>query len=139
MPLANTPQGSKFFVNLQSVQVNVDTFDSTGALVSPTGFPAAAQTIGQLVVRDMGKTVRVPGGSNGNNTTQRILRKVQRIDSNASTDASWPVTNGFVGFNAGVGGAADSGSGNNPTGFHTFYIDVGGATTGTVKWASLAM
>ena len=139
MPLANTPQGSKFFVNIGSVTVNVDTFDSTGAVTSPTGFPSGAQTIGQLVVRDMGKTVRVPATSNGNNTTQRILRKVQRIDSIASTDATWPVTNGFVGFNAGVGGAADSGSGTNPSGFQTFYIEVGGVTTGTVKWASLAM
>ena len=136
MVLASTSQGSRFYVNLAQIAAGTDTFDSAGNAITVTGV-ATTTTIGQLVVRDLGKTVRVPGTSNGSGTAQRILRKVQRVDSNASTDASWPVTNGFVGFNEGVSGAADSGSGNNPTGFGTFYIEVGGVTTGTVKWASV--
>lgn len=145
---ANTTQGSSFFVNLLTITNGTDTFDSTGAAATLTGLPNSF-TIGGLVVRDLGKTVRVPAQSDGPNTTanQRILRKVQRVDANAATgQQDFPVTNGFTGFNEGVGGGADSGSGNLPSGFHTFYIDLGATATrgavntgGVVKWARLSM
>jgi hypothetical protein len=118
---SSTRQGNSFFINIGTVVNGTNTFTETGAAVFiPSLNVGAGAAAGTLVLRDMGKTVRVPGTSNGNNTVQRILRKVQRFDGPAATTASWPVTNGFVGFNDGVGGAtADA-----VAGFETFYIEI---------------
>ena len=117
---SNTRQGNSFFINIGDVVNGTNTFTEAGAAVFIPSFGTATATAGTLVLRDMGKTVRVPATSNGNNTVQRILRKVQRFDGSAATTATWPVTNGFVGFNGGVGGAtADS-----VAGFETFYIEI---------------
>jgi hypothetical protein len=133
--LASTTQGSSFFINIAAVQVGVDTLDATGAAITPAGMsgPFAA---GALVVRSLGKTVRVPATSTGNSSGQRILRKVQRFDAGADTTATWPVTNGFVGFNEGVGGS-DNGV---VSGFQTFYIEASGhpASGAVAKFARLS-
>jgi hypothetical protein len=131
--LASTTQGSSFFINIVSVQVGVDTLDVTGAAITPAGMSGVIAA-GALVVRSLGKTVRVPGGSVGNSTSQRILRKVQRFDGGADTMATWPVTNGFVGFNEGVGGS-DNGV---VSGFQTFYIEASGHTATAAKFVRLA-
>jgi hypothetical protein len=133
--LASTTQGSSFFINIASIQVGVDTLDATGAAITPAGMSGTIAA-GALVVRSLGKTVRVPAQGNGNSTSQRILRKVQRFDPGADTTATWPVTNGFVGFNEGVGGS-DNGV---VSGFQTFYIEASGCLgTGAVaKFARLS-
>lgn len=137
--VANTNQGNAFYINLATLAAG-DVMDSTGATATINfGAAVTSFTVGAMVVRDLGKTVRVPGSSSGSGTgNQRILRKVQRFDGNAATDGPFPVTNGFVGFNAGVGGAADSGAAALPSGYQTFYIDVG-AANGTLKWARLSL
>jgi hypothetical protein len=128
--LSATKQGNEFFINIVAVIPGTHTFNASGAAVAVTGLEGS-QAAGALILRDMGKTVRVPANSNGNSTSQRILRKVQRFDGNAATTASWPVTNGFVGFNEGVGGA----NSDNVAGFETFYIEVSGV--GAPKFARL--
>ena len=138
--VANTLQGNAFYINIDTIVNGAggDAFDSNGTAVAVTGLPAS-NALGTLVVRDLGKTVRVPGTSSGSGSgSQRILRKVQRFDNVAATTGTFPVTNGFVGFNEGVGGAADSGSGALPSGFQTFYIDLG-AAAGALKWARLSL
>ncbi len=133
--LASTNQGSSFFINVASVQTGVDTLDATGTAITPAGM-SGAYAAGALVVRSLGKTIRVPAqGSTG--TSQRILRKVQRFDPTCDTTVSaFPVTNGFVGFNEGVGGA-DNGV---VSGYETFYIEAsGGIASGAVaKFARLS-
>jgi len=132
--LSTTVQGNSFFINITAFTPGVDSLDATGAPAAVTGLQGV-QAAGALVLRDMGKTVRVPATSNGNNTSQRILRKVQRFDGGADTTGSFPVTNGFVGFNEGVGGAADSAS---ATGYETFYVELSGFNGSTTRFARLA-
>jgi len=132
--LSNTLQGNSFFINITAFTPGVDSLDATGAPTTVTGLQGA-QAAGALVLRDMGKTIRVPAQSNGNNTSQRILRKVQRFDGGADTQATWPVTNGFVGFNNGVGGAADSAT---TGGYQTFYVELSGYGGSTTRFARLA-
>jgi hypothetical protein len=122
-------QGNTYFTNIATV-ATTDLLDATGATTVVVNNAGAWQTgtIGTVVLRDLGKTVRVPATSNGSGNYQRILRKVQRVDVGAQTSTAFPVSNGFVGFNEGVGGAADAGSGNNPSGFETFYIQIGATT-----------
>jgi len=123
---SNTAQGNSFYINIGPVVNGTNTFNKDGAGVAVVGFPSSGTlTAGLLIVRDMGSTVRVPATSAGTGTRQRVLRKFQRVDANAASTASWPVTNGFVGFNDGVGGAFSD----NVAGAETFYIEV--APTGT--------
>jgi hypothetical protein len=131
--LSTTVQGNSFFINITSFTPGVDSLDATGAVTAVTGLQGV-QAAGALVLRDMGKTVRVPATSSSG-STQRILRKVQRFDGGADTTGSFPVTNGFVGFNEGVGGAADSSSN---TGYETFYVELSGFNGSTTRFARLA-
>jgi hypothetical protein len=121
-------QGVAYLINVGTVANGTNTFDSTGATVTVVGL-AASSAAGTLVVRDLGKTVRVPATSNGSSTNQRLLRKVQRVDGGAATDATWPVTNGFVGFNEGVGGSTSD--------YASFYIELGGVGDTLPKFARL--
>jgi len=131
--LSNTLQGNSFFINITAFTPGVDSLDSTGTATAVTGLQGV-QAAGALVLRDMGKTIRVPGQSNSG-TSQRILRKVQRFDGGADTTGTFPVTNGFVGFNAGVGGAADAaGAG----GYETFYVELSGFNGSTTRFARLS-
>jgi len=128
--VAAAKQGNNYFINVVEVIPGTHTFDVTGAAAPVTGLQGH-QAAGALILRDMGKTVRVPGTYNSGTNTQRILRKVQRFDGSAASTASWPVTNGFVGFNDGVGGAAAD----SVAGYETFYIEVSGV--GAPKFARL--
>jgi hypothetical protein len=121
--VANVNQGSAFYVNVVAISTVAagDCYDATGTAFA-LGAPAPdAPAAGTFVVRDLGKTIRVPAQSSSG-TVQRVLRLVQRLDAGARTAGAFPVSNGFVGFNDGVGGAAASGS--NANGYQTFYIDV---------------
>ena len=128
--VANTERATQGYVNIIALgaTTSADTFDATGATVTVVGLGASSSS-GTLVVRDLGKTVRVPGTSNGSSSYQRILRKVQRVDANAATEATWPVTNGFVGFNDGVGGSTAD--------YASFYIEMGGVSNTLPKFARL--
>jgi len=133
---STTRQGSTFFINISTFTPGVDTLDSTGAPVAVSGFQGA-QAAGSLVVRDMGRTVRIPGtSSSSSSNVQRVLRKVQRFDAGVLTAGPFPVTNGFVGFNEGVGGAADSVS---AVGYETFFIEVTPVSGTATRFARLAL
>jgi len=121
---SSTRQGNSFFINIANVVNGTNTFNESGAAVFIPSFGTGTATAGTMVLRDMGKTIRVPGTSN-NTGPQRIMRKVQRFDGAAATTASWPVTNGFVGFNGGVGGR-DSDA---VAGFETFFIEISESPT----------
>jgi hypothetical protein len=127
MVFSTVAQGNAFFINIVAI-TTADLLDVNGSTTSVTG-PAGWQSgggaaAGQVVLRDLGKTVRIPA-TNAYGSYQRMLRKVQKVDTPALTSSAFPVTNGFVGFNEGVGGSADAGSGTNPSGFETFYIEIG--------------
>lgn len=111
--VASPAHGARFFVSLASSS-NIYTADGT---------TASAQGVG-VIVRDMGKTIRVPGSSGVTGTSQRILRKVSKITRGAQTlvTASTPVSN-FVGFSQG---------GEDTT--TVFYIDLYDA-----EWANLSV
>ena len=144
--LKNTEQGNAYFINITNV-TRYQLRDENGLPYTstnnyPKGVGHGPWAAGELVLRDLGKTIRIPG--NGNQTTaagnnQRVLRKVQRLDVNAMTE----LPTNFVGLNEGVGG--DSGDG--AAGFETFYIELnagpgstgGGEPGAPARWARLAM
>ena len=110
--VASPAHGARFFVAVASSS-NTYTADATAG---------TAQGVG-TIVRDMGKTIRVPGASGVTGTSQRILRKVSKITRGAQTPvtANVPVSS-FVGFSQG---------GEDTT--TVFYIDLYDA-----EWASLS-
>jgi len=124
----NTSQGDAFFVNLTAFFPIQNTLDASGNavevpgvkyLVSPGNnysYPAGA-----VLLRDLGKTVRVPGQTlnAAYSGKLRTLRKVQMVGR--SNQVGFPVTNGFIGYNEGVTGAQDS---SNVGGYASFYIDL---------------
>ena len=85
---ANTERGSQFFVNNQLLVNAADTTSDflneagTGLLITAGDGSLAA---GAFIVRDMGKTVRLPVATGGGSYSIRTLRKVQRITSAAVT------------------------------------------------------
>jgi hypothetical protein len=115
MVFSTVVQGNAFFINIAAITA-ADLLDQDGVQTS-VGGPAGWQTgaLGAVVLRDLGKTVRIPA-TNAYGSYQRVLRKVQRVDTPALTSSAFPVTNGFVDFNEGVGGAAAD--------YESFYINV---------------
>ena len=85
---ANTERGTQFFVNNQLLVNAADTTSDflneagTGLLITAGDGSLAA---GAFIVRDMGKTVRLPVATGGGSYSIRTLRKVQRITSAAVT------------------------------------------------------
>ena len=84
---ANTERGSQFYVNNQTLTSASGTTSDT---LNEAGVGIAIDTgdglgIGLVVVRDMGKTVRLPVATGGGSYGIRTLRKVQRITSAAVT------------------------------------------------------
>ena len=85
---ANTERGSQFFVNNQLL---VNAADTTGDFLTEAGVGLAitagdgSLAAGAFIVRDMGKTVRLPVATGGGSYSIRTLRKVQRITSAAVT------------------------------------------------------
>jgi hypothetical protein len=133
----NTSQGDAYFVNIANLWPQYHILDASGNPIDVTGLSNSnPYPPGALFLRDMGKSIRVPGQtinatwSTGNApgsglpAGQRNLRKVQMVMPQAATPGPFPVTNGFVNFNEGVGGSADSDTGSLPSGYATFYIDL---------------
>jgi hypothetical protein len=84
----STGRNSQFYVNNQTLVNAADTTSDflneagTGLLITAGDGSLAA---GAFIVRDMGKTVRLPVATGGGSYGIRTLRKVQRITSAAVT------------------------------------------------------
>jgi hypothetical protein len=144
----NTEQGNAYFINITSVnqwQIRDENglhYYNSNTGIYPSGVGLGPWAAGELVLRDLGKTIRIPGNGDQTksaNNNQRVLRKVQRLDVNAMT----VLPTNFVGLNEGVGGTTGDGA----AGFETFYIELnagpnstgGGEIGGPARWARLAM
>jgi hypothetical protein len=89
--VASPANGARFFVS-----INAASTIYTAAGVSSTG-PAAG-----VVVRDMGKTIRVPGITTvGSVTSQLILRKVATVNASRTAVPAGGIATNFVGFSEG--------------------------------------
>ena len=142
---ANTERGSQCYVNIVALGATTtsDTFDATGARITSGAITDSAAAGGALV-RDMGKTLRVPistGVTNTAGTTKyRVLRKVQLVHTGSMDFAS---TNGNNSNTDGVYSGSDNKLGTGAV----FYIELGGNTVGggvTVglsgsKWARVVI
>ena len=125
---ANTERGTQFFVN-NTTCVNVasangsDFYNASGTAIAIDA--GDGLLVGAVVVRDMGKTVRLPVATGGGSYGIRVLRKVQRV-----TQAAVTTTNDGVIASAGA----------SPQ-YGTFYIEVGVNSDTNVyratKWSSL--
>jgi hypothetical protein len=125
---ANTERGTQFFVNTATVlsSASADSSDFFNVSGSPITIPSGdGLTVGLVVLRDMGKTVRLPVATGGGSYGIRVLRKVQRV-----TQAAVTTTNDGV--------IASSGA--SPQ-YGVFYIETGvNSDTNAVrnlKWASV--
>lgn len=135
--LASVRQGSAFYINVATVAA-ADAYDATGAAAAAstaTAFLTSAGAAGGVLVRDMGKTVRIAsqGATNhyGSVSVALVLRKVQivrggTVDSNMG-DANVPLSS-FVGLNEGVNGTEANS-------FDTFFIQL----SPVGKWARLSL
>ena len=131
--LANVRQGSAFYVNIVAVTL-ADTYLADGTAATGTNFGALGAA-GTVLLRDMGKTVRVAAQSNTSHIASApislVLRKVQIVRpvvaSTMSATTTAPLSS-FVGLNEGV-------SGNAANSFETFYIQVSPVTV----WATVAL
>ena len=139
---ASTERGSAFFTNIATIVV-ADRFDANGTALSGGSANTAAHgtstTVGGVIVRDMGKVLRVPINSLSSTvsgTKYRVLRKVQLLDvgsmSLASTVGSNSNTDGVATLDGATSGLLAGGC---------FYIQVGGTaadgTAYTSRWANL--
>jgi hypothetical protein len=118
-------QGSAFYINVATTSAS-DSYTATGAAAD---FAAAAGNAGQVLVRDMGKTVRIASqGATAhvaNASVALVLRKVQLVrDASVMGSANVPL-NSFVGLNDGV--LADP--------YGVFYIQL----SPVGKWARLSL
>ena len=123
----STGRNSQYYVNNQllvnAVGVTSDFLTEAGVGIAVDAGDGSLAT-GSFIVRDMGKTVRLPVATGGGSYAIRTLRKVQRITSAA-------VTTSNDGVIASVGASPQYG---------VFYIVVGVNDDDgfrVVKWASL--
>jgi len=135
--LSNVNQGSAFYINVAAVSSGSgnDVYDATGASVALVSTSLSSVAAGGVLVRDMGKTVRIAAqGATAHAASVSaalVLRKVQLVrggpvDSNM--DAANVPLSSFVGLNEGV-------SGNAANAFETFYIQLSPVS----KWARLSL
>jgi hypothetical protein len=144
---ANTERAVQGYINIVALgsTTTADTFDATGAIITGGAITDSAAA-GAVLVRDMGKTVRVPQLGNVVNTSgttkYRVLRKVQLVHA-ASMDVA-STNNG----NSNTDGVINTaGSSNKLLAGGTFYIELGGNTVGGgvmvglggSKWARVAI
>jgi len=134
---ANTEQGNRFFINVSAVSSGAGSghvYDATGAQVALVGtaqlLSGSTGAAGAVLVRDMGKTVRIAAqGATAHAASvsvAQILRKVQLVRTSVDSDmgtANAPLSS-FIGLNEGV-------SGNAANSFETFYIQL----SPTSAWA----
>ena len=141
---AQTERATQFFTNIVTIVV-ADRFDANGTALSGGSANTAAHgtstTVGGVLVRDMGKVLRVPVNSLSSTvagTKYRVLRKVQLVDaasmSLASTVGGNSNTDGVSSLDGATSGLLQGGC---------FYIQVGGTaadgTAYTSRWASLTV
>jgi hypothetical protein len=141
---AQTERSTQFFTNIVTVVV-ADRFDANGTALSggSANTPAhgTSTTVGGLLVRDMGKVLRVPVNSLSSTvagTKYRVLRKVQLLDRDSMSAAS------TVGGNSNTDGVSDlAGATSGLLQGGCFYIQVGGTAADgsayTTRWASLTI
>ena len=142
----NTEQGNAFFINIATL-CGADFKDEKGVgyIGAGTGYANMSSVLrdadtanpGYMVVRDLGKTVRLSAPiatDASHNNQQRILRLVQRVDWGAATATD---ETGVAGANNGVGGELNK----DINGYETFYIELSptGSSSGKCVWARLAM
>jgi hypothetical protein len=127
----NTSQGNAFFINLTAFWARQHTLDASGNVVEVPGVKywnspgnSYAYPSGSVLLRDLGKTIRVPGQTLNAAYSGRLrtLRKVQLVGQ--ANQVGFPVSNGFNGYNEGVSGAQDTSNAVLPSGYATFYIDL---------------
>lgn len=137
----NTEQGNAYFINILATSSG-DFRDSTGTTLNPlpqgiinaTGGDGIFSA-GGLMLRDLGKTIRIPGNSStSSGNYQRTLRLVQRVAPECQTAVN---TGSFVNFNEGVGGKSADGI----NGYDTFYIELNGSSVPSngFKWARITV
>jgi hypothetical protein len=138
---ANTERGTQFFTNIVAIVV-ADRFDANGTALGGSANTAAhgtSTTVGGVIVRDMGKVLRVPINSLSSTvagTKYRVLRKVQLLDvgsmSLASTVGGNSNTDGIATLDGATSGLLAGGC---------FYIQVGGTAADgsayTSRWTNL--
>jgi hypothetical protein len=126
---ANTERGSQYYVNTTTV---VSASGNTSDFYNEAGTGITigdgdGLTVGLVLVRDMGKTVRLPVATGGGSYAIRTLRKVQRV-----TQAAVTTTNDGV-----IATAAASPQ------YGVFYISTGvndaANVVRAVKWARLSI
>ena len=134
--VAITERAVQFFVNADTITY-ADCFDANGTALA-SGGTTNSLAVGLCLVRDMGKTLRVPvntlSSTVSGQTKYRVLRKVQFIDASsmdyASTDSGNSNTDGVLNT---------AGSSNKLLAGGTFYIELSPtAVAGTalrVAWA----
>lgn len=130
---ANTEQGNRFFINVAAVTSAAGSghvYNATGAQVALVGTAQLAANPGAVLVRDMGKTIRIAAqGATAHAASvsvAQVLRKVQLVRATVDSEmgsANVPLSS-FIGLNEGVSGNADNS-------FETFYIQL----SPTSAWA----
>ena len=146
----NTAQGDAFFVNITNFWARQHTRDASGNVVEVPGVKywnspgnSYYYNAGAFLLRDLGKTIRVPDQTIDGVWTgrPRTLRKVQLVGQ--ANQVGFPVTNHFINYNEGVAGAQDTFQGALPSGYATFYIDLNNqndsANPGKVRFARLSI
>jgi len=136
----NTSQGDAFFVNLTPFVPSQHTLDASGNAVEVAGINyTTTYAAGALFLRDMGKTIRVPGQTIDAVWSGRLrtLRKVQVVGN--ANQVGFPVTNHFINYNEGVAGSQDVFQGALPSGYATFYVDLAGQQDPIVRFARLSV
>jgi len=99
---ANTERGTQFYVNADTITYS-DCFDANGTALA-SGGTTNSLAVGLCLVRDMGKTLRVPvntlSSTVSGQTKYRVLRKVQFVDAAsmdyASTNSGNSNTDGVI-------------------------------------------
>jgi hypothetical protein len=141
---AQTERTTQLFTNLVTI-ATTDRFDANGTALSggSANTPAhgTSTTVGGVLVRDMGKVLRVPINSLSSTvagTRYRVLRKVQLLDRESMSLAS------TVGANSNTDGVSDlAGSASGLLQGGCFYIQVGGTAADgsayTSRWASVTI
>ena len=89
--VASAYHGARFFVSISATSL---TYDANGV--------AGPSTLANVVVRDMGKTIRTPSSTGvGSVTRQMILRKVAIDNSYSTVLPAGGVVTDFIGFSEG--------------------------------------